>query len=125
MMPGASNPTWIYVYSKNCPFCIKQHQQLQGASPSLKENLKMVDKDNPQAMKQMNLINFSGVPHFQNMKTGETMTGLKPLSELEQKIGSKSKKKWKNTMQTERGRDARTFIWRGQKHGWDTSKYPI
>jgi hypothetical protein len=127
MMPGTLHPKWIMIKSRNCPFCIEQMKELQKKSSiQLKENLQILDKDQDSvATSNLKLNNYKGVPHFQNMKTGETFSGFTSIEDLEKKIGKDSVNQWKDAMQTTQGRDARTFIHRGIKYNWDTNKFPI
>ena len=127
MMPGTLHPKWIMVKSRNCPFCIQQMNELQKKSSiQLKENLQILDKDQDSAaIKTLKLHNYKGVPHFQNMKTGETFSGFTSIEDLEKKIGKDSVNQLKDAMQTTQGRNARTFIHRGDKYDWDTNKFPI
>ena len=125
LMPGTLRPEWIMVKSRGCPFCIDQMKELRRrASKQLKENLQILDKeDDSLVLRDLNLIEYNGVPHFQNLKTGETFSGFTSVNILEQKIGKDSVKH--DSLQTIQGRNARTFIHRGNKYDWDTTKFPI
>lgn len=120
MMPGTIHPEWIMVKSRNCPFCIEQMKELRKKSSiKLKENLQILDKDqDSKAIEKLQLKEYRGVPHFQNMKTGESFSGFTSIEELERKIG-------KDAVQTIQGTDARTYIHRGVKNDWNTNKFPI
>jgi hypothetical protein len=127
MMPNTLHPEWIMVKSRNCPFCVQQLKELQKKSSiQLKENLQILDQEkDSKALSQINLIEYKGVPHFQNMRTGESFSGFTKIEDLEKKIGKDSVKQWKNAIQTSQGVDAKTFIHRGIKHDWDSDKFPI
>ena len=127
MMPGTIHPKWIMVKSRNCPFCVEQMKELQKKSSiKLKENLQILDKDHDsKTISKLKLNNYKGVPHFQNMSTGETFSGFTSIKDLEKKIGKDSVNQWKDQMQITQGRDAHTYIYRGTKYDWDTNKFPI
>ena len=127
MMPGTNYPQWIMVKSRNCPFCIDQLKVIRKkGSLQLKENLQIIDKDeDTEALGKLKLIEYKGVPHFQNMRTGESFSGFTSIDDLESKIGKDSMNQRKDALQIQQGTDASTYIHRGVKYDWDTQKYPI